>query len=161
MGRPSGYSEEVVARMCGVIRRRGISDAQAARTVGISRATLGRWKRDHEELEDWLAMAREQYREAKLTIVDEAKTADGRPDWKAAVWALEKAFPEDYGRGAAAARRAPAPWAAGSSSSNWPDETLEEWKARNLTPEIREFIRLANEEEEERLAQEEALAAQS
>jgi hypothetical protein len=43
-------------------------------------------------------MAREQYREAKLTIVDEATTKDGRPNWRAAVWALEKAFPQDYGR---------------------------------------------------------------
>src|SRR5688572_15091060 len=68
MGRPSGYSEEVVGRLCEVIRKRGLSDAQAALAVGISRATLGRWKRDHEELEDWLAMAREQYREAKLAI---------------------------------------------------------------------------------------------
>jgi hypothetical protein len=33
--------------MCEVIRRRGVSDAQAAQMAGISRATLGRWKRDH------------------------------------------------------------------------------------------------------------------
>ncbi len=49
-------------------------------------------------------MAREQYRDAKLAIVDEAKTADGRKDWRAAAWALAKAFPEDYGRSAAPAR---------------------------------------------------------
>ncbi len=155
MGRPSGYSEEVVGRMCEVIRRRGLSDAQAALSAGVSRATLGRWKREHEELEDWLAMAREQYREAKLAIVDEAKTADGRPVWRAAIWALEKAFPEDYGRRAAAAPSAPAV-ASRSSLMSWPDETEEEWRARNLTPEIREFVRLANEESE-RLDREEAL----
>jgi hypothetical protein len=53
-------------------------------------------------------MAREQYRDAKLGVIDEARTADGRPDWRAAAWALEKAFPEDYGRRAAAARPAAA-----------------------------------------------------
>jgi hypothetical protein len=149
----------MVGRLCEVIRRRGLSDAQAALTVGISRATLGRWKRDHEELEDWLAMAREDYRETKLAIVDEAKTADGRPDWKAAVWALEKAFPEDYGRRATAARPAPAPVAARPSLADWSAETPEEWQARNLTPEMKELIRLANEEAE-RLDREEALGAQ-
>jgi hypothetical protein len=157
MGRPSGFSEEV-GRLCEVIRRRGLSDAQAALSVGVSRATLGRWKRDHEELEDWLAMAREQYRDAKLAIVDEAKTADGRPECRAAVWALEKAFPEDYGRRATAAPSAPTV-APRSSLSTWPDETLEEWEARNMTPEFKELVRLANEEEE-RLAREEALAEQ-
>jgi hypothetical protein len=49
-------------------------------------------------------MAREQFREAKLAIVDEATTRDGRPDWRAAAWALEKAFPEDYGKPAMAER---------------------------------------------------------
>src|SRR3954454_13493652 len=96
-------------------------------------------------------MAREQYRESKLAIVDEAKTADGRPDWRAAVWALEKAFPEDYGRRAAAvppAQPAPAAVAACSSFDFLPGETLEEWQARSLTPEIKELVRLANEEAE-------------
>jgi hypothetical protein len=158
MGRPSGYSEEVVGRLCEAIRRRGLSDAQAALSVGVSRATLGRWKRDHEELEDWLAMAREQYRDAKLAIVDEARTADGRPEWRAAIWALEKAFPEDYGRRATAAPSAP-PVATRASMAGWPDETPEEWRARNLTPEMKELIRLANEEAE-RLDREEALGAQ-
>jgi hypothetical protein len=91
-----------------MIRRRGLSDAAAALSLGIPRQTLSRWKQEQPELEDWLAMAREQYREAKLALVDEAKTADGRPDWKAAVWALAKAFPEDYGRSAGTARQASA-----------------------------------------------------
>ena len=90
-----------------MIRRRGLADAAAAQCLGMSRMTLWRWKQDHPELEEWLEMAREQYRESKLAIVDEAKTADGRPDWRAAAWALAKAFPEDYGRGAAAPRHAP------------------------------------------------------
>jgi hypothetical protein len=49
-------------------------------------------------------MAWEQYRDAKLAIVDEAKTAVGRPNWRAAAWALAKAFPEDYGRSGGTAR---------------------------------------------------------
>ena len=80
------------------IHRRGMSDTAAALTLGIGRSTLSGWKKQHPELEDWLAMARAKFREAKLTIVDEAKTKDGRPDWRAAAWALEKAFPEEYGR---------------------------------------------------------------
>ncbi|HEV7404359.1 MAG TPA: hypothetical protein VGO11_15570 [Chthoniobacteraceae bacterium] len=75
-----------------------MSDTAAARTLGIAGSTLWGWKKEHPELEEWLAMAREQFRESKLAIVDEAKTKDGRPEWRAAIWALEKAFPEDYGK---------------------------------------------------------------
>src|SRR5215207_9202813 len=98
MGRPSGYSEETVGMLCEAIRRGGMSDTRTALTLGIGRSTLSGWKKEHPELEEWLAMAREQFREARLAIVDEATTRDGRPDWRAAVWALEKAFPADYGK---------------------------------------------------------------
>jgi hypothetical protein len=104
-GRPSSYSVSVAEWLCEEIRRRGKSDTGAAVSLGIARSTLAGWKKEHPELEERLAMAREQFREAKLAIVDEAKTADGRPDWKAAVWALEKAFPEDYGKPARPPRR--------------------------------------------------------
>ena len=104
LGRPSGYSEERVGRLCAVIRRWGLPDGEAARGLGIPRQTLSRWKQAHLELGHWLAMARERDRDAKLAIVDEAKTADGRPDSRASAWALAKALPEDYGRSGAAAR---------------------------------------------------------
>ena len=84
--------------LCEAIRRGGMSDTKAALTLGIGRSTLSGWKKEHPELDEWLAMAREQFREAKLAIVDEARTRDGRPDWRAAAWALETAFPEDYGK---------------------------------------------------------------
>jgi hypothetical protein len=95
-----------VGRLCEAIRRRGMSDTKAALTLGVGRSTLSGWKKEHPELEEWLAMAREQFREAKLAIVDEATMRDGRPDWRAAVWALEKAFPEDYGKPARPRREA-------------------------------------------------------
>src|SRR3954469_576207 len=98
MGRPSGYSEETVAMLWDAIYRRGMSDTAAALTLGIGRSTLSGWKKQHPELDEWLEMARAKFLEAKLTIVDEAKTKDGCPDWRAAAWALAKAFPEDYGR---------------------------------------------------------------
>jgi hypothetical protein len=104
IGRPSGYSEETVGRLCEVIRRRGLSDGRAAISLGISKQTLSRWKQEHPGMEDWLAMAREQFRDTKPAIVDEVKTADGRPDWRAAVWAPANAFPEDCGRSAGTAR---------------------------------------------------------
>jgi hypothetical protein len=105
IGRPSGYWEETVGRLCELIRRRGVSDGKAGLHLGTSRPTLSRWKREHPELGEWLATAREQYRAAELGIADEATTEDGRPDWRAAAWALAKAFPEDYGRTAGAARQ--------------------------------------------------------
>jgi hypothetical protein len=54
-------------------------------------------------------MARGQYRESRLNIINEATTRDGRPDWRAAAWLLERIFPEDYGR------RRPQP----SKSGDW------------------------------------------
>jgi hypothetical protein len=139
MGRPSGYSEETVGRLCEMIRRRGLSDGKAGLSLGISRPTLSRWKQEHAELADWLEMAREQYRDAKLALVDEAKTADGRADWRAAAWALEKAFPEDYGRRAAAAARPPA--AEGFSP------ILQAPPEFTVLPEMQEIVRRINEEE--------------
>jgi hypothetical protein len=99
-GQPSGYSEATVGWLFEAIRWRGMWDTGAAVSLGIARSTLSGWKKEHPELEERLAMAREQFREAKLAIVDEATTRDGRPDWRAAAWALEKAFPEDYGKSA-------------------------------------------------------------
>jgi hypothetical protein len=139
-----------------VIRRRGLADVAAAATLGISKATLWRWKRDHPDLEDWLAMAREDYREAKLAIVDEAKMADGRPDWRAATWALAKAFPEDYGRNAGAARAVAAQSGRPSLAEEMAERQreMEGWVQSQLTPEMKELIRQANEETEAILAQE-------
>jgi hypothetical protein len=138
LGRPSGYSEEMVGRLCKMIRWRGLSDGKAGLSLGISRPTLSRWKQEHPELADCLEMAREQYRDAKLAIVDEAKTADGRSDWRAAAWALEKAFPEDYGRRAAAARPAEA--------QGFPP-ILQAPPKVTVSSEMQEIIRRINEEE--------------
>jgi hypothetical protein len=78
LGQPSGYSEETVGRLCVVIRRRVLSDGEAARGLGIPRQTLSRLKQEHPEPEEWLAIARKQLPEAMLAFVNEAKTADGR-----------------------------------------------------------------------------------
>jgi hypothetical protein len=89
------------------MHQRGQSDKKAGLSHAISWRTLLRRRPLHRELEDWRATAREQYRDAKLAIVDEARTADGRPEPDAAAWSLANGFPVDYGRAAAKACQAP------------------------------------------------------
>src|SRR5215203_3685991 len=97
-GRPTIKTADVIAILCNAIRCDGISDSAAADVAGIGVSTLSRWKKEDETLVIQLRAARAQYRSRKLKVIDEATTKDGRPDWRAAAWALEKAFPEDYGR---------------------------------------------------------------
>ncbi len=103
-GRPKLYSEAAVERLCEIIRRLGLADSPAAVRAGLSASTLFRWKAEHDGLADRLSCAREEFRERQLAIIFQAATRDGRPDWRAAAWLLERVFPEDYSR-----RRYPSP----------------------------------------------------
>ncbi len=97
-GRPTLYTEATIERLCAHIREHGLSDSPAAVRAGVSVASISRWKRAHPGLAPRLAGAREEFRAAMLSIILTATTRDGRPDWRAAAWILERVFPEDYSR---------------------------------------------------------------
>src|SRR4051812_41250105 len=82
-GRPTACTNEAVQALCDVIRAKGLTDTSAALRIGIAASTLTDWKRKHPDLAIWLGRAREEFREAKLGIIDEATTSDGRADWRA------------------------------------------------------------------------------
>src|SRR5437016_4776600 len=95
-GRPTSYTDETIDLICHFIREEGLSDSAAAAAAAVSPATLGRWKREHEELEIELSLARGEFRSAQLNIIKRAAQAGGQRGWRAAAWLLERIFPEDY-----------------------------------------------------------------
>ncbi len=97
-GRPTSFTDETVDLICHFIREEGLSVSAAAARANIGVATISRWRERHPELVDDLACAREEFRAAKLAIIRHATMHDGRPDWRAAAWELERRFPEDYAR---------------------------------------------------------------
>ena len=96
-GRPSTCTPENVELICVGIAE-GRSQTAAAELVGIPASTLSGWKREHPEILIPFAAARERFRSSLLQKLHSAKTRDGRDDWRAAAWLLERSFPEDYGR---------------------------------------------------------------
>src|SRR3954452_2992131 len=66
--------------------------------MGVPASTLSGWRKDHPDILNSFAAAREQYRALLLDRLHNAKTRDGRDDWRATAWLLERSFPEDYGR---------------------------------------------------------------
>src|SRR6266853_2219691 len=95
-GRPTSYTDETLDLICHFIREEGLSDSAAAEAAAVSAATLGRWKREHEELQIELSLARGEFRSAQLNIIKTAAQAGGQRGWRAAAWLLERIFPEDY-----------------------------------------------------------------
>ena len=108
-GRPSTYAEFMVSSICQVIFETGASDTAAGEGAGVPSSTLSRWKEEHDDLQERLDMARAQFRAAKLREINEAKMADGRRDWRAAAWLLERSFPLEYSRRAVNAPPPPPP----------------------------------------------------
>ena len=97
-GRPRLFDKVIIDSITGVIIRTGCSDSAAALFNNIGVSTLSRWKKEHPGITIKFGAAREYYRQAKLAMINDATHPDGRPDWRAAAWALEKAFPQDYGK---------------------------------------------------------------
>jgi hypothetical protein len=75
-----------------------MSDTAAACHCGIPASTLSRWKFLNPELELRFLSAREDFRLRQVYQIQTATTRDGRRDWRAAAWLLERIFPEDYAR---------------------------------------------------------------
>ena len=96
-GRPTTCTESNLGMICQGISE-GLCDTAAAALIGVPASTLSRWKKERPSVVDCFAAAREKYRSTLLQKLHRAQTRDGRPDWRAAAWLLERVFPEDYGR---------------------------------------------------------------
>jgi hypothetical protein len=89
-------NEQTLDALCAVIRETGISDSGAAARVGLHPSTVSRWKRDFPDLAILLRSAREDFRQAQLSIIFAEAQAGRATSWRAAAWLLERIFPEDY-----------------------------------------------------------------
>ena len=80
---------EVVARVAS-----GVPVGQAAEMAGVNRSTLWRWRRDDEQLDKALLMARASFLARQVERIDKA----AEDDWRAASWLLERSEPASWGR---------------------------------------------------------------
>ena len=88
------YSEEIVEKICAIIRAEGVSDSCAAFLAGATAQSLHQWKKREPELADHLQAARAQYRRARLEEIRDLRGRDGSPDWRAQAWLTENAGAE-------------------------------------------------------------------
>jgi hypothetical protein len=82
--------------LCSIIRETGASDSAAAARASVHPSTVSRWKRDNFDFAILLRAAREDFRHAQLSLILGAAQAGGATGLRAAMWLLERVFPEDY-----------------------------------------------------------------
>ncbi len=95
-GRPTVYSDKVLAMMKDYARRLGFSDTAAAEGVGVSSTTISRWKKECPEIAHELQTARQECRVHHLERIMEFAEGDNNRGLRASMWLLERLFPGDY-----------------------------------------------------------------
>ena len=83
------YSESIVEQICRKIAVTGISDSSAALCCHVSPRALTRWIQDHHDLAIRLRAARENFCATQITVIANARLANGRRDGRAARWLLD------------------------------------------------------------------------
>lgn len=92
-GRPTKYTEEVVARVVQAVEM-GATRRLAALYGGIGLTTLYEWQNEYPEFADRIKDA-----EARAAIRWLAKIeAASEVSWQAAAWKLERLYPDEFGR---------------------------------------------------------------
>jgi hypothetical protein len=86
----------MVDALCAIIRQTGLSDSGAAARMSLHPSTLSRWKKESPDVAILLRSAREEFRDAQLSIIMHMADAGKATSWRAAAWLLERVFPEDY-----------------------------------------------------------------
>lgn len=82
------------------LKRKGTSNADICRALGIREQTLYNWLKDggntpnQKELFECLKKAEAEY---KVSLREKIEKA-GKKDWKALAWLLERLYPQEYGR---------------------------------------------------------------
>jgi hypothetical protein len=89
-------TKEIIGLLCSIIRETGASDSAAAARASLHPSTVSRWKRDNLDFAILLRAAREDFRHAQLEIIQREAQAGGATGLRAAMWLLERIFPEDY-----------------------------------------------------------------
>ena len=95
-GRPTIYSDKVLAMMKDYARRLGFSDTAAAEGVGVSSSTISRWKKECPEIAHELQTARQECRVHHLERMMQFAEGDDNRGLRATMWLLERLFPGDY-----------------------------------------------------------------
>lgn len=101
---PSGYDAAVHVPQAAALARAGLTVREAARAMGVSKATLMRWQRDHGELKAALAEGRaladavvedSLYRRARGLTVTETREYRDRSGGLTQTVTIERELPPD------------------------------------------------------------------
>jgi hypothetical protein len=84
--RPSLRTPETAEKICAVIRENGLPDRAAAALAGLGSAALERWRQDDAGFASRLDAAREEFCNARLREIREARNPDGTLNQQAQAW---------------------------------------------------------------------------
>lgn len=88
-------SPHLIEKVCQAIEQ-GLSVSGAAKSIGMSHATLYRWISSNPQIKEQVEAAKDRLRARLLTNLLASMRASS--DWRAYAWLLERHFPETYGR---------------------------------------------------------------
>jgi hypothetical protein len=91
---PSLRTPKTADRICAAIRANGLSDLAAAALAGVSSAAMESWQREDHEFASRLEAAREEFRNACLLVIRQARKPDGSLDPEAQAWLRKHGFQE-------------------------------------------------------------------
>jgi hypothetical protein len=81
-------------RICATIRESGLPDRHAAALARVNSASLERWRQEDGEFAGRLVAAREEFRNARLREIRQARNRDGSLNREAQAWLRKNGFQE-------------------------------------------------------------------
>src|SRR4051812_41982932 len=88
---PAAYNDDLVDRICAMIRLDGVSDVRAGLLAGADAPSIHLWKRTQPRFTEQLQRARSEFQRLRLAKIREMAEADKSRDWRAQVWLAENA----------------------------------------------------------------------
>ena len=88
-------SPKLISKACQAIEQ-GLSIGEAAKSIGMSHATLYRWINADPKVREQIEEAKDRLQARLLTEL--LSKIESSNDWRGHAWLLEKHFPERYGR---------------------------------------------------------------
>jgi hypothetical protein len=89
---PAQRTPETLDKICATIRETGLSDNAAAALAGVTSSQFASWRREDPEFARRLEAAREEFRNALLEQIRQARNADGSLNQQAQAWLRKNGY---------------------------------------------------------------------